>query len=642
MSEWVRVAPDVLLTLALLIIPGLPAVLLIGLRGFAALAVSPLVSVTLVGLLGEACGLLGVPWGPLPLLVGMAAAAAVALVVGRLLREDPKPGPMPSRVDDLVAYAAVVLGSVFVLSAAVPGMHRPSRYPQAFDTSFHVNLIEWMTQHHDIAATHSQAIVSASGSGFYPAAFHAIAASMDLVTGSGPIVVGNVLALVVSAPLWVAGCVLLVRQLLGPGRLVAVVTGVTAAMFSAFPYYYLGHGVHWPNSLGNALLPAAMACLLAAVSPSGTDPVSRRRGAVLTVVALPGIGLAHPNAFVAFIVIAYLIVVLQLVPWLASAARERRYRSALAVAALVVVVPVAGLVATRVAPILSGVASFDWPARQTLPQAIGEAAVFATSASGGEWTAAALVIIGIVVLARRGGPWWPIAVLVAFSGLFALASGADSAVSQLLTGAWFNDAGRLASLTPLGAVPLATIGVVGVVGALRRRGLGERAAAGVVLVAAVAVTSGLYRSDHMAELVAYHQPSPSQTYATPAEQSALEHLGRALPRDAVVASNPWNGSQLLYALTGRTVLFAHFKPALTPDRLLIAEHADDVASDASVCAAMRAEGVTHVLTSSEPIRYWPWSPRTKQYSGLDAVAGQPGYSLVDQAGPYSLWQVTAC
>jgi hypothetical protein len=640
-SEWLRVAPDALLAVVLLLLPGLPAVLLLGLRGFAALATAPLVSVTLMAVLGEVCGLLGVSWGLLPLLVGVVLAVAVALVVGRVLRE-PRTEPQAWR-QDLTALAATVLGSAFVLSAVVPGMRAPDRYPQAFDTSFHVNLIEWMTQHHDIAATHSQSIVSANGVGFYPAAFHGIAATMNLLTSSGPLVTGNVLALVVSAPLWVAGCVLLVRQLLGPSRLAMVVAGVASAMFSEFPYYYLGHGVHWPNSLGNALLPATMACLLAVVGPTRRDVIGPRRGLVLAVVAVPGIGIAHPNASIALVVVAYLMVLVRVAPRLASAVRARRFGVVATVIAFVVAIPAAGLVATRVVPALRSVSSFDWPAPQRLPQAIGEVALFATGEGGAAaWVATVFVVTGIVMLARRGGPWWPVAVLVAFSGLYALASGVDSPVSQLLTGPWYNDDGRLASLVPLGAVPLATVGMVALVRALARRRFSTFAAAAVTLAAVVVVTSGLYRSEHMQDMIAYHQPSQSLTYATSVEQRALSALGNELPRDAVVASNPWNGSQLLYALTGRKVLFAHFKPALTPDRLLIAEHADDVDSDPRVCAAMKAERLTHVLTSSEPIRYWPWSPRTKQYPGLDAVAGQPGYELVDRAGPYSLWKVTAC
>ncbi|HET8615704.1 MAG TPA: DUF6541 family protein [Actinomycetales bacterium] len=638
MTGWFSVVPEALLAGALLLLPGLPAVLLLGLRGFTALATAPLVSVTLVAVVGEACGLAGVPWGLLPLLVGVVLAATIAWAAGRFL---PAPAGSPSRRNDLTSVLATALGSALVLSATVPGMRSPHRYAQAFDTSFHVNLIRWMTQHHDVAATHAQSIVDPGG-GFYPAAFHAIAATMELVTGSDPVVVGNVLALVVTAGLWIAGCVLLVRQVVGPDRAALVLAGVTSAMFSAFPYYFLGYGVLWPNALGNALLPAALACLLAVVGPTIDDVIGSWRGALLLLVALPGIGVAHPNAFITLVVVAYLLVVLRFAPRFVDSVRRREARPALALLGFAVAVPAAGLLATRVVPPLRAASNFDWAAREELPQALGEAALFATGRSGAQWAAAVVVIIGIAVVSRRRGPWWPIAVLVVFGLLFAVAAGVDSRVSQLLTGPWYNDAGRLAAVMVLGAVPLATVGLRAVVGRGVRPRLPLWASTLAVLLLVLVVTGGLYRRDHVTELLAYHRSSGSQVYATSVQQKALRNLGEQLPAGAVVASNPWNGSQLLYALTGRTVLFAHFKPALTPARTLVAEHADDVASDPQVCEAMRATGVTHVLTYARRITYWSWSPRTKQYPGLDDVAGQPGYQLVDRSGPYSLWKLTAC
>ena len=640
MSEWLQVTPDALLAVALLLVPGLPAVWLLGVRGFAALATAPLVSVSLVGVLGEVCALVGVPWGLLPLLAATVLAAVVGLVVGRLLRHDTV--EHDSWRHDLTALGATALGAVLVLSAALPAMRGPHRYPQAYDTSFHLNLIEWMTQHHDVAATHGQAFFSPTGKGFYPAAFHAVAATMDMITGSGPLVAGNVLNLVVSAGLWVLGCVLLVRQLVGRSRLALWVTGVTSAMFSAFPYWFMGHGVHWPNSLAYALLAPALACLLAAIGPVRHDVIGRRRGLVLAVAGVPGIGIAHPNAFIALVVVFWLLLSLRLLPSVPRWVRERRWLSGAGTLAFVLLLPVLGLLATRVVPILKSVSTFDWPAKQRLPQAIGEVAMFATGGHGVSWVAVALVVTGIVVLSRRGGPWWPVAVTAVFAALFALASGTDAWYAQLLTGPWYNDPGRLASLVPLGAVPLATLGVVALVRALARPRLPVPVAAVIVLVAVVVATGGLYHRNHVDDLIAYHQPSPTQTYATAAEQRALTRLGRELPKDAIVASNPWNGSQLVYALTGRRVLFAHFKPSLTPDRLMVAEHADEAASDPRVCSSLHILAVTHVITYDKPVRFWRWSPRTKQYPGLDDVAGKPGYTLVDRAGPYALWKLTAC
>lgn len=653
MTTWVGVLPVFGLSLLLLWGPGLVGAWLLGLRGLTTWWVAPLFSVSLLGVLGVLCSLLGVQWGWLPLLAGVALLGAASWGIGRWTSADgPSDGcatadrptaGTPTAGMTLAGVGGWVFGVVMVLTVVLPRMGNPTRFPQAYDSPFHVNVIEWMVQHHDISVTHGQAILSTTGTGFYPAVFHGFAASVAMVTGASPVVAGNVLAVVVSGPVWVAGCLLLVRQVMGPSRLALVVTGLTSTMFPCFPYYFLGHGVHWPNSLGYALLPAMLACVLSLVGPAVQDVLGRRRAVVLLVAGTPGVLLAHPNALVALVVLAYLIVAVRVLPLMARSLRRRRWVPSAVLIAGLVAIPAVGLVASRTVPMLRSVSDFDWPARQRLPQGFGEIVLLAPNDGRAAWVSVALIVLGIVLVARRGGPWWPVVSFAVIGMLYVLASSVDSGLSQLLTGLWYNDSGRLAALLPIALTPLATIAIVALVRRVARSQLTTGASAVMVLAVLLVITGGGYHGDSGHELLAYHQYPGTQVYATRGEQQALVRLGAALPRDAIVASNPWNGSQLLYALTGRRVLFGHFKPPLVGDRQVLAQSADAVAQDPQVCASLRSLGVQYVLTTDKRPRYWPWNVRTRAYPGLDAITAQtPGYQLVEHRAPYSLWRVSAC
>ena len=71
--------------------------------------------------------------------------------------------------------------------------------------------------------------------------------------------------------------------------------------FTSFPYLLMGFGVLWPNLLGQALLPAALATFVGLFRALGKPPYAvadRVRSALLFVAVLPGLVMAHPNAFV--------------------------------------------------------------------------------------------------------------------------------------------------------------------------------------------------------------------------------------------------------------------------------------------------------------------------------------------------------
>src|SRR5690606_36663024 len=79
------------------------------------------------------------------------------------------------------------------------------------------------------------------------------------------------------------------------------------------------------------------------------------------------------------------------------------------------------------------------------------------------------------------------------------------------------------------------------------------------------------------------------------EELVLEQLPDLVPENAVIAGNPWTGTALAYALSGREVLMPHVQTKLNADGVLVMSELRWADSRPEVCEAIRAEGVTYVL-----------------------------------------------
>jgi hypothetical protein len=164
-------------------------------------------------------------------------------------------------------------------------------------------------------------------------------------------------------------------------------------------------------------------------------------------------------------------------------------------------------------------------------------------------------------------------------------------------------------------------------------------AAGALALLAVALSGGMHEQVHAKVLAGTYQ-STDDLLLEPGQREFLERVGQEIPPDAVVAANPWTGNSLLYALTGREVLFPHLNGNWTPEQRLIAEHLRDAPYDPNVCAAVAATRTGYVITG--PVTFWPWDGGTRQYFGLEFPPGTRGFELIDDDGRNKLYRITAC
>lgn len=646
---WLEVLPTAFAGAVWLLLPGLPITYGLGLRGVAAWAMAPVVSVALVALTAMVAGSLGIAWS-VWLVIGVCAVLTVLVGVGAfLLRQrfsvireaDPRPVTVAAVAGLL---PALVLGAVTV----VRGFGRPDNLSQTYDALFHYNAVALILDTHNGSAMILSNFDSPdSPATFYPAAWHDFASLLVMTTGSSIPVTANLLSALIAVVLWPLSCLFLARQLFGRSAGALAITGVLSIAFGAGPWGLLGFGVLWPNALGLAIVPAGLAVLLSLVGLAKDDALGRGRAALLLPVTAVAAVFAHPGAL-------FTLVVLGVFPaghaLLVRAWRlHKDGRSWRGVGEVLAVVAVLGALwywtATTPNPAFKGVREQYWAPFETAPRAVGEVLLNATNGRPAQWLLSAVILVGVVASVRVPRQRWLIPAHATTGFLYLVAATLNQPETRKFTGYWYNDSFRLAAVLPVTGVPLAVAGILLLTKKIAERVPSPQIGVTAVAIAAVAVltavTQGMYHSERTERLaVPYLRHPPGDILATPGQRDFLTHLKQDIPEGTVVANNPWDGSGMLWALADRRTLFPHFTAPAGTDQRYLAEHLSDAASDPKVCQIANRLHVGYLVIGDS--QFWPWDNRKNDYPGFADPGSKAGFRLVDADGKRKLYQLTAC
>jgi hypothetical protein len=655
--SWLDAVPVALLAAVWLFLPGLLVTYGVGLRGVAAWGLAPVVTVAIAAATAVVAQQVGVSWSvTLVLLVTLVLAVVVAVVAFLLRRRWPATPVDPRRLTLAAAIGlvpAILVGAVTFAHAIL----RPDALSQTYDAVLHYNAIASILDTRDASSLTIGALDMPGEPGsFYPAAWHDLVSLVVLSGGFSIPVSVNMVSLVIGIVVWPAGCLLLVRQVIGRSAVGMAITGLVSISFTAFPWDLLGFGVLWPNLLGTALSPAILALVISVTGLARDDVIGRGRAWLLLPVAAVAAGLAHPNSI-------FTVLALSVFPvGLAVGARAWRLRGqgrawrgvAECVVALAVLLGFWYWAATT--PAFAQVRTFYWRPFDTPARALGEVLLQSTMGYNALWVLAFVTLGGILLCRRQPALRWVVGGFAVTAFLYMIAAAFNRPDTEKFTGYWYNDAHRLSAMLPITAVPLAVVALLylgrKLAAVLERQPrlpavLRSRAFAGsslVVLVLFGLLSSGFYVGKHSAVVRTLYviPPSvPSLDMVDPAEEAFFARVKDIVPPDSIVANNPWDGSALLWALADRRVLFPHLVVNSTPGEQYLAAHFNQAATDPAVCPIAESLGVDYLLVGDHT--FWPWDARTKDYPGLTDPGPGKGFRLVASSGPtLRLYQLTAC
>ncbi|ALJ19377.1 DUF6541 family protein [Microbacterium sp. No. 7] len=662
MQAWIAQAPVLVVALAVLFGPGLLAGLGLRLRGLALWALAPVLGTAALAALAIVYGAVGVPWSPLSIVAGCAGFAAAAWLVGLAL--GPREAAPRERRGLVLLAAGLAVG--IVLGAARFGIYlgAPDAISQTNDAIFHLNALRWVLETGNASSFHLSGVLGARN--MYPGAWHALASATALLTGASLPVAVNATSFAVAYVAWPVGIAWLARVATG-SRVVAALAAALSTALIAFPLLMLEWGVLYPYGLSIALLPAAVAVVIAteqAMRGAGRDSGAEgsvrgagrareaARGGILVLAAAGALALAQPATL-----LAWGLLVLAWLTWWTARVRERRIVAYAALAASCAAFGVLWYVLTRTTSgahwepyrgRLAAVADVVLNAHMWLPPAVG---------------VSVLCVAGLVVAVRRAELRWLATAWLVFSGLYvAVASVGSPFVRTWLLGAWYADPYRFAALAPVTVIPLAAIGLHAIVSwaaaALsrnrtvgapsgRRTDAAEATGAGwsIAGVAAVGV-AGLVAVPLLVMPSVFEDrwdpesryASTAQSFLSPDERALLQRLPENVAEDALIIANPSTGAAFGYALSGRNVYPRTWQPP-GGSWDAIAHGLRDAADDPAVCAALADFGSPdHVLDFGEGEA----SPGRYVMPGMTGFEDRPGFELVDREGDASLWRITAC
>ncbi|MPZ65614.1 MAG: hypothetical protein GEU83_08895 [Pseudonocardiaceae bacterium] len=631
-----------LVYLAVLWLPGMAIGVLAGLRGWALLALGPLLTYGLASCAAPWMSRLDVRWTPgtvgLLLLGVLALAALLRWPLWRWTAATPWSGrrePLPAwTVTGQVAVGLAVLGAaVFggtVLLTAFGGM---SGVPQDWDAMLHANGVRYIAENGAGGVYQIYDVNTYAGDArlYYPNAYHLLAALVFELTGAGIPEVLNALSILLPLMLALA-LVALIRSFHGRVAL-AVFAALVSPMATAMPYDLLWRGPLLPFAAGLVLTFAALVALRLYLD----------RPSVLSAVPLilSGAGLLglHPSTL--------LTVVLFGMPMLAQRWWNRP-RKAGPELAMVIAPAAAG--SALVIPHLAGslaaaesVAGFTWPQTLTPAQAFGEIFAFSTSQPFPQVWLLVFLIAGLIGFRSLGQlRWMPVAASV-LAILFVLSAACDTAWAQTLTSIWWNDKWRIAAIATMALLPIVAHGltrtydqilariVLPTIRGIKGKGVVHPMWAGaatfvVLFVVFFQVADGGYAQRNIERTATDY--GPGRTVSS-AELEAFEVLDRLVQPGERVMNDRFDGSGWMYAMVGVHPVAAHFGAAGIGDGpQLLAREFDRYDTSLAVRAAVERLNVHWVMVGPGFVRSWK-----ERQPGLDELWRVDALELVyDEAG----------
>ncbi|MFH8250753.1 DUF6541 family protein [Microbacterium sp. B2969] len=638
-GAWSVAVPPFLVAAAVFIVPGLAVILAgWGWRRIGLLFVAPAVSTAILAVAAIAAPVIGLGWSLIPVLGLTAVAAAVAYLLRRWVGREGLSRP-PLRVV-LAAGGGFVAAAVIMWLQLTYVFVSPDSISQTFDAIIHLNTVRFAVDTSNASAFH---IGATSDIPFYPNAWHSVAALTAQLTGVSVPVAVNAANLAIGAIAWPASCIALASALFGDRATALLSSAALSTGFGAFPILLFSFGVLYPNTIAYAILPAGIAALWWLWLARGA--AGRTRAAVLLIVVCAGIGLGHPNAFLALFAFGAFMLLWELGR---DALRRRTRRAWVVNGSIAAAILIAGAVLWRFSR--TGYDMSRWGPWQSTAQSVGEALLLSPHSYPLTLVVSALVVVGLVTVVRR--PRYVIfAIPFAVAALmFVLVSGTGvgNILREMVTNPWYNDSYRLAALLPIAGIPVATLGALtivdGATAIIRRRGIPRSvvvaaSAVAVVLVFSVGIGPNVTRTASDAR--GAYTLSDGSALLTSDEAKLLGRLDDTTPPDAVIAGNPWTGASLAYAIAGRQVVEKHVFGARDDDEVYLDAHLKEIDADPRVCEAVRRIGITHVLDfGSQNVFNSPGSGLDRV--GLDDLPASDHLILVDSEGTARLFRIEGC
>lgn len=641
-TNWLAAIPSMLLVLFWLFCPGLLALLISRVRGLAALAFAPLVSLAPIVWVPVVFAIAGIPFTKLT--VGLSFGVVLTTLGGAVwwLR-DRWPTIRPLSAPIWPVALGTALAAPFGIVPAMKAIVDPTLPPQTWDGVFHINAVRYILDTLNGSSTAIGAIANVDFyPQFYPGGWHDIVAlsyTSDVVvaTNSAAVIFGSVVF-----PFSVA----VLLSVLAPLSRIAPIIGAFAAMsFSSLPERPASYGTLWPIMAAYVLLPLVLAALVRFTQRGDKGGLA---ALIAAIVGLAGLGLLHPSSIFAATAAGWWVLLLFLIRSRGTATSARWQRI---VAWLGLIGTPAMLFVIWKSPLFEVVKSWErFPVGTLGREILGVLTDSQLSEQGygdpvPEWGLLIGLILGLIAAARVKENRWLLPAYATVAYLFVLSAVVHLPGYRLLA-PWYFDPVRLGAIVPVVAAPLVGLGIAWVVEALTvTRAAWMRMAVPVGAIAALGLTTHAFNYNQgywMLRLNYEFKNEDGYNALISPEEVAMQHrLKGELPANARVIGDPRTGAALLYGIADINVLYHHLDGAWGQKGFEVGAYFDQLNMSHHICTTLQSLGIDYFYTDERT--YWPENDAKNKYEGLRIGRRHiDRFELIDSGGGAALYRLAIC
>ena len=687
---WLSLAETCVFLGVVLFVPGAIILRSLSASRVTALACAPIVSVFILVVLGIAYAKAGIGSNGVSLLAPLFLFALVVYVAYRVveLRRGKPSGISGSCVraslksewamPALYVAAAIVLGLVFFV---VP-LDGADSFGQDADNTWHLSLIKSFASSGNMSILEAglfwdlssmESTVVSTGTSFYPAAWHLLAALGVCSLGVSVTLAVNSLNLVLLVLVYPLGMFALLSEIFPGDKRKIALGSIVSLAFIAFPWCMLlpRLGPLYPNYFAMCLVPVVVYSVLRLFRGGGAKFYLTGIGFV--VLSLGACSFAHPNAVFTSAVFLFPFVVQRMYELGKRMTANRgnvKALPALLVGALLVAFVLFWIICYRL-PFMQGVVTFMWPPYSTLLETVGNILLLSYRGYGGQLVLGVLVVIGAAVAVRSGRRAWLVASYMLMCILCLVAATQVGVLRSVLTGFWYTDPTRLAANAAFAGIPLAVLGVdwaLGLAGrAVGRASTTKRelssnvavAVAGIALIIAVFCPyhDGSFKwgddADRLApvfgtfkEDLSYSNSASRANLFDPKERDFCERVAKKVEPGALVYNNADDGSTFSYPLYGLDLCYRRSDVgAETQTGELLRLQMNEISSNSEVQEAVRESQIQYVLIldmGGEPLAERTYYGYYKQdsWKGLNEINDDtPGFEVILAESDMRLYKI---
>ena len=652
-----------------LILPGMLVSRAFGVPFKLSLSFGPVISVFFLVFMGIVLRFVGVAGGYFALLILLLLFVAVS-GMACFLRFRGRSAFFDNDIVSLLPYLCALVLSVPVTAYLfVRGVGLPDNFLQVYDNSFHLSVIQSMKHASSYSILSvgsylevgSEAFNPNASAGFYPAAWHIVAALVARTFNISVMAAINLTNFVFVAFVFPLGIQSFIAVITKDGVRKGICAAVVVLASTAFPWSLLYWGPVYPNFAAYCATPAVAAVFIWFMQ-SFEEPHSVC-AAHCSVLAALFFGVA---ALVALQPNAVFTLGILLVPSIVACVGglfERQLLRMQSISTKFAYYASRGLVLLAVAFIwflmtkasfMQGVINFHWPSFTYIFDAVWRAFSFSFNEDTPCIFLACLVVLGsLCALGNRSFRGYFFVYLFS-AALFVIDATQDGFIRHFLTGFWYTDQYRVAAMVALFSIPLSTLGLDFILSKVQdafstSNGIDRSSNYLPQVLCVVLIACGLFWPESVNPTASNYSPVGfaksvfSYMYSindidNNLTSDELTFLGevKQIAGDELIINNPFDGSAYGYATSDLNLMyrkFSSFGKGETTTSMQIRHGLDRISRDSAIARDVKQTGAKYllVLDYSESGREGVDMPgyHKSDWAGIDSIDDStPGFSLV--------------